>query len=282
LKSDSIPIFSPQGEYCGNVSGCASFKRIAVLETQFLKPTSVPRHRHEYPHFVLVLRGGFEFNAAGRSNSLSLGDVIFQEAGAVHSGQVFTDIGHGFAVELTENPDLHPPTGGIEGFSRRTRISSLLTQIYRESRIPDVAQQFAIEGLVLLVLATLLREGEPSASQPPQWISRATQLLEDSACENHTMDEFSRLLGVDQKEIVASFRRYLQCTPAEYQRTQRLEIARRYLAESSYSIARIAAEAGFCDQAYLCHEFKRAMNCTPSQYRALFRSRKLRTPSQTD
>jgi AraC family transcriptional regulator len=279
LKTSSTPIFSPQGEFCGSVSGCLSFDRISSLETQFSKPTAVPLHRHENPHFLLVLSGGFEVNAAGRRNSLALGDAIFQEAGVMHSGQVFTHVGHGFSVELTENENLHPPTGGIEGYARRTRISSLLTQIYRESRIQDAAQRFAIEGLVLLVLATLLREAEPAASQPPQWISRATQLLEDSACENRTMDELSRILGVAQKEIATSFRKYLQCTPAEYQRTQRLEVARRYLAESNYSIARIAAETGFCDQAYLCHEFKRVMSCTPSQYRALFQRRKLRTPS---
>jgi transcriptional regulator GlxA family with amidase domain len=82
---------------------------------------------------------------------------------------------------------------------------------------------------------------------------------------------------VGQNEILLSFRKYLGCTPAEYQRMQRLEVARRYLAESNYSIARVAAETGFCDQAYLCHEFKRVMNCTPFQYRALFRSRKSRT-----
>jgi AraC family transcriptional regulator len=240
----------------------------------------VPPHWHENPHFVLVLKGGFEFKAAGRANSLSVGEVIFQEAGAVHNGQVFTDAGHGFTLELMENRHLHPPTTGIEGFSRRNRISSLLTQIYRESRMQDTAGRFAIEGLALLVVANLLREGEPSPSQPPQWISRAKQLLEDAACENHTMDDLSRILGVNQREIAASFRKYLQCTPAEYQRTQRLEVARRYLAESNYSIARVAAETGFCDQAYLCHEFKRAMNCTPSQYRALFRTRKHRPPSR--
>jgi AraC family transcriptional regulator len=234
-------------------------------------------HRHEQPHFVLVLNGGFEFNAVGSSNSLALGEAIFQEADVGHRGKVFTPTGHGFSVELTEDHNPRPRRGGIERFSRRTRISSLLTQIYRESRIQDSAQRFAVEGLVLLLLATLLREAEPSASQPPQWISRATQLLEECACENHTMDDLSRILGVDQNEISAAFRKYLQCTPAEYQRTQRLEVARRYLAESSYCIARIAAETGFCDQAYFCHQFKRAMNCTPSQYRALFQPRKLQT-----
>jgi AraC-like DNA-binding protein len=133
----------------------------------------------------------------------------------------------------------------------------------------------AIEGLLLLVLAALLREAEPAAAGPPRWIHRATQLLRDSACENHTMDQLSRELGVNQKEISRCFRKYLQSTPSEYQKTQRLEMARNYLAESNFSIARVATETGFCDQAYFCHEFKRAMNCTPSQYRSLFQPRKV-------
>lgn len=271
MKTELAPVFSPQNDFACKVSGFLSFNRITLMETEFTKPTTVPRHRHEHPHFVLVLNGGFEFNAVGHNNSLSLGEAIFQEAGVVHNGQVFTNSGHGFCVEVTDSPHLHSPTGGIEDFSGSTRISSLLTQVYRESRIKDAARRFAIEGLVLLVIATLLREAEPSPSQPPHWIRRATEFLQDTACDNHTMDELSGILGVGQKEIAASFRKYLGCTPAEYQRARRIEVARRYLAESTYSIARVAAETGFCDQAYLCHEFKRVMNCTPSQYRALFR-----------
>lgn len=271
MKTELAPVFSPQNDFAGKVSGFLSFNRITLMETEFTKPTTVPRHRHEHPHFVLVLNGGFEFNAVGHNNSLSVGEAIFQEAGVVHNGQVFTNSGHGFCVGVTDSPNLHSPTGGIEDFSGSTRISSLLTQVYRESRIKDAARRFAIEGLVLLVIATLLREAELSPSQPPHWIRRATEFLQDTACDNHTMDELSGILGVGQKEIAASFRKYLGCTPAEYQRARRIEVARRYLAESTYSIARVAAETGFCDQAYLCHEFKRVMNCTPSQYRALFR-----------
>ncbi len=280
MSTGTTPIYSPEGEYCGRVSGYLSFERVSILETNFAKPTTVPRHCHEHPHFVLVLNGGFEVNAAGSRSALSPGDAIFHERDIVHSGQVFTNAGHGFCLELKGNQSLRSPKGGIEGFSRRTRISSLLTQVYRESRIRDGAQRFAIEGLILLVLASLLRETEPPAAHPPQWMSRATQLLRDSSRENRTMDELSRILGVDQREIAACFRKYLQCTPAEYQRAQRIEVARRYLAESNYSVARIAGEAGFCDQAYMCHEFKRAMNCTPSQYRALFRPRRLPAPSR--
>jgi len=123
------------------------------------------------------------------------------------------------------------------------------------------------------VQAALLREAEPAPAEPPQWIHRATELLRDSACQ--TMEELSCELCVDQKEISACFRKYLRCTPSEYQRTQQLEVARKYLVESNFSIARVANEAGFCDQAYFCHKFKRAMNCTPSQYRSAFQRRKV-------
>ena len=274
MPTNSFPIFSPQGELWGTVLGYQSYDQLFLMETRFTKPTVVPRHRHENPHFMLVLGGGFECDVAAAANHLSPGEAIFQEAGLLHRGRILTDVGCALVVEVTGRHELHPPSKGLERFSRQTRIPALLAQIYRESRIQDQAQCLAIEGLLLLVLAALLREAEPAAVGAPHWIDRATQLLRDSACENHTMDELSRELGVDQKEISACFRKYLQCTPSEYQRAQRLEIARKYLAESNFSIARVAAETGFCDQAYFCHEFKRAMNCTPSEYRSLFQRRK--------
>jgi hypothetical protein len=59
LPGNSIPIFSPQGELCGTVFGYQFYDQLFVMETRFAKPTVVPRHRHENPHFVLVLGGGF-------------------------------------------------------------------------------------------------------------------------------------------------------------------------------------------------------------------------------
>jgi len=101
LPANSIPIFSPQGELCGTVFGYQSYDRLFVMETRFAKPTAVPRHRHENPHFVLVLGGGFEFDVAGGAHELSPGEAIFQEAGLLHEGRVFTSAGRGFVVEVT-------------------------------------------------------------------------------------------------------------------------------------------------------------------------------------
>ena len=274
MPANSVPIFSPQGELWGTVLGYQSYDQLFLMETRFTKPTVVPRHRHANPHFMLVLGGGFETDVADAEHHLSPGEAIFHEAGLMHRGRILTDGGRALVVELTRRQELPAHSRGLECYSRHTRIPSLLAQIYRESRIQDQAQRLAIEGLLLLVLAALLREAEPAAAGAPQWIDRAAELLRDSACESHTMDELSRELGVDQKEISACFRKYLQCTPSEYQRTQRLEIARKYLADSNFSIARVASETGFCDQAYFCHEFKRTMNCTPSEYRSLFQRRK--------
>jgi len=274
---ESVPILSSQGDRCGQIVSRVAFDRIAVMETRFVKAAAVPRHHHEFPHFLHVLHGGFEVGvsagAASRTNALGFGDAIFHEAGEVHSGQVVTHGGRGFVVELNDCRDLHPPVRETDGYRRRTRISSLLTQIYRESRINDSAQRFAMEGLALLVMAALRREAEPCAAQPPAWMGRARQVLRDTACGTHTIADLSHALGVDGKEITIAFRKYLRCTPAEYQRTQRLEMACTLLATTNHAIGRIAADTGFCDQAYMCHEFKRTMNCTPTQYRTLMSKR---------
>lgn len=121
------------------------------------------------------------------------------------------------------------------------------------------------------LVAALMREAtDAAATQPPQWLKQARELLHDTSSEKHTMAALSALVGVDQKAIMRGFRRFLHTTPAEYQRSLRIDSARRSLAETSRSIAQVAADAGFCDQAYFTHQFKRAYDCSPAHYRRLF------------
>ncbi len=267
--------YAPHGDYCGRIFSRASFAGVATVETLFTSPTAVPRHRHEFPHLLLVIRGAFEVAVEGRRTELSTGDAIFHEPAQIHSGQVWSSGARGFTVELTAYPNLTRAIKGCAVYERRTNISALLAQLYRETQTEDLGREFAVEGLQLQVVAALMRQSAVRAAQPPRWLECAKQFLHDTPCERHTMAELSVVLGIDQKEIVSGFRKFLHATPAEYQRTLRIALARRALAETTCSIAQIAAETGFCDQAYFSNQFKRVLNCTPAQYRRLFRSPRL-------
>ena len=279
---NSISVFSPRGEYCGDVTARASFTGVSMVETRFARPTPVPRHRHEHAHLLLVVRGAFGICVKGRRTQLTHGEAIFHEPSEIHSGEVSSADARGFTVELTGHPNLAHLDSKGSSHGRRTKIATLLAQLYRETQIKDVAQSFAVEGLQLQLVAALMRDGAAgAATQPPPWLKQARDLLHDTSSENHTMAELSAVIGVDQKAIVRGFRKFLHTTPAEYQRSLRIDTARRSLAETSRPIAQVAADAGFCDQAYFTHQFKRACNCSPAQYRRLFGTTRSAKPERS-
>lgn len=57
------------------------------------------------------------------------------------------------------------------------------------------------------------------------------------------------------------------CTPKQYQLEQRLELARQYLKNSSYSIREIAELVGFNDEFYFSNWFKKRTGIPPREFR---------------
>ena len=78
----------------------------------------------------------------------------------------------------------------------------------------------------------------------------------------------ARELGYSSRHFIALFRRAVGLTPKHYQRVQRLHTLLRQLAGGgSPSLAALAADGGYADQAHLTREFRALAGITPSEYR---------------
>jgi AraC family transcriptional regulator len=69
--------------------------------------------------------------------------------------------------------------------------------------------------------------------------------------------------------LATAFRRHLLCTPGEYVRRLRIQLACRRLVAGS-PLCEIALDAGFAHQSHFCRVFKTATGMTPTAYRRLF------------
>ena len=67
-----------------------------------------------------------------------------------------------------------------------------------------------------------------------------------------------------------TFRKRFRCTPGEYQRRGRVDHAGRQLATTRRSLADIARDAGFADQAHFSRVFKVHTGLSPARFRATF------------
>jgi AraC family transcriptional regulator len=77
--------------------------------------------------------------------------------------------------------------------------------------------------------------------------------------------------GVHPVYLARVFRRHHRCTIAQYVRRRRLERALHELSTSRRSLAEIAIDTGFADQAHFSRAFKAHAGLTPGQFRKLAR-----------
>ncbi|WP_019631419.1 helix-turn-helix domain-containing protein [Actinomadura atramentaria] len=118
--------------------------------------------------------------------------------------------------------------------------------------------------------AALARHGDGAGRLRP--------MLDGLAGAARVQDAAERL-GCSRRHLGAAVRAELGVTPKEYQRLLRFEAARRGLAAGGADLARVAAEAGFADQAHFTREWRAMSGCTPAAWlRAEGRSRTFKTP----
>jgi AraC family transcriptional regulator len=138
----------------------------------------------------------------------------------------------------------------------------------------DTASQLAIEAAIIEVLVESARvrmRRQPGSA--PLWLRRIHDRLRDLGSGQTSLSALAELAGVHIGHLARSFRRHYGCSVGEYIRRLRIDAACAELSRGDKSIARIAAEAGFYDQAHFTNLFKARVGVTPGQFRALSRVR---------
>ncbi len=127
----------------------------------------------------------------------------------------------------------------------------------------DPAAALSVEGLVLELIGESSRR---ERSKAPRWLGDAREYIHAHWTERPTLADIARAGGVHASNLVRAFRAHFRCSPAEYMRGLRLEHAKHALATSDRTIADVALESGFYDQAHFTNAFRRRFGITPAQF----------------
>ncbi|MDR3428442.1 MULTISPECIES: AraC family transcriptional regulator [Silvimonas] len=103
-------------------------------------------------------------------------------------------------------------------------------------------------------------------------ISKALQFLAGQRGQRITLAQLAKVAGASPWHLVRLFRSELGMTPHAWLVDQQINQARQ-LVRNQQSLADVAAQVGFADQAHLQRVFKRHVAATPGQYRLIDRSR---------
>lgn len=121
-----------------------------------------------------------------------------------------------------------------------------------------------------LLSKTILNASEVSqdlSSGFPQSISEVISRIRRTPAQSITLNDMIKTTGFSRSKLIRIFKTATGEPPMAYLRRIRAEAALFRLQSTTHSVAEIAAECGFCDQAHLSHVMKTMLGHTPGSVR---------------
>lgn len=107
--------------------------------------------------------------------------------------------------------------------------------------------------------------GDPT-DDSPSTVRRAARIIEQHAREELSPADLARECGVTLRTLQYAFRRHLGCTPQDYLRRVRLDLARRSMRDgTSTSVSDAAASFGFFNPGRFASDYRQVFDENPRQ-----------------
>lgn len=171
-------------------------------------------------------------------------------------------IGSSEAVAALRRPVEVQDIGAIE-----TLAGLLVNEISNPSRHAVYAENLV--GSIVSGLLDIPQDYDRSAARKLTEAQMGQLLAHIDAQHGHrlTIAEMADGLGLPHSWFASAFKQTTGKTPLQWQIARRIELAQKMLLESDMTVAEIAAQLGFTDQAHLTKVFRQAAGDTPAAWR---------------
>ena len=255
----------------GPVTRTALTENFALSERYYGAHTEFALHAHRKSYLIITLDGRFFSTFDHQTEEFKPWTVTYHQAGISHRSHYAEGGAKVLYVELP--PDRIREFLGT-GASHLTHFSlqgGLLEwtarQLYKELNTPDHLSPIVMDGLVMQLLAHLVRRGVGHTQYLPPWLGTAAEMIRSRFTEPLALMDIAHVVNVHRVHLAREYRRYFHCTIGEHVRRLRVEYACEQLSKTERSIADIALAAGFSDQSHLTVSFKQLIGTSPSHYR---------------
>jgi AraC family transcriptional regulator len=247
-----------------------------VLDAVYTNGLTLPTHTHPRPALSFVARGGFRETTRRGVAVCSTGMLHIRPSEEPHANQF--DVA-GTRITIIDVP-LEPTFGdrrirrllGRAAVVRDGTVRTLAGQLQWELHHRDQASDLAIEGLVLAMLAQLIRattneRGDVQRQPVAARLERAREFIEAHFARALQLADVASVAGLHPSSFARAFKRRYDVTPWQYQRRRQIEWVKAELLRGDRPIAAIAHEAGFADHSHLTRAFHAAEGMPPSAVR---------------
>lgn len=262
-------------------AGGAAAEGIEIRDMVYRPRAAYPRHEHDYASLFVILSGRVQEQARRAPVDCAAGAVGYIPAGAAHRSAFGDAPAHGLTVVLKKDwlERVSGPGSGLgaltePGYAQNPLVSAAAFRLHAACRRPDSLRAIATEEVVLELLAWAtggMSGSDAPSPRAPGWLVKVTDLVRDSASAPLALTDLSEAVGRHPAHVCRAFRAAMGCSLTEYAQMIRVQQACALLRSGDRSVATIALETGFYDQAHFSRVFRRHVGVTPKGYRASFR-----------
>jgi AraC-like DNA-binding protein len=260
------------------VASRGSWGGIELLRARF-GGRAFERHRHATYAIGVTEVGVQEFDYRGRTERSLPGQVVVLHPDETHDGRAGAGAPFGYRILYVDPALIATATQDLTGRPSPLPFvadpvlddAALRSAVVGAFRLPP--EPLALDALVLRLAEGLIRHGARGHVQHPPGridhlaIERGRAFLEQRLAVVRS-EELEAITGLSRYEFARQFRTRHGTSPYRYSLARRLDHARRRLHRGA-SLADLALDAGFADQAHLTRAFKATFGLTPGRYARL-------------
>ena len=242
-----------------------------ITDATYARELVVAPHDHTHASWTAVVRGGFEEAFRGLAVKCEAGAIISKPPTATHANRYGLDGARALVIEIREP---HRALGRAAPLLGQVSLippkvsAGILARLWSELCTQASGWELAVHALLLEIgLLLYRRDFRVRRSCREHWLSRVADRLEMEFRRSPSLELLAVEAGVHPVYLCHVFRRKYGCSPGEYARRARLDVARRMLVETDTPIAGIAFACGFSDQSHLTRSFRTRYGMAPGQYR---------------
>jgi len=250
---------------------------LRLSERVYTPNLKTPKHSHKTHRIHIRLQGNSILTYENKSVTRLPWSAEFYCPEQNHANHYAPQTVRNLTVEFLPGHDFSSLRNWLEKPNHSFVIDNpvlrcLCPRIYDEFRQPDELSALAIEGLVMELVAWLLRDnvGNP-AGKPPRWLQQAEEFIRSRYTEHFTLADIAASVGIHPVHLARRFRMAHKCSIGEYVRQLRIEFAMEQMSKTNRSLSDLALAAGFSDQSHFSRTFRKLAGLTPRQFREISR-----------
>ena len=243
-----------------------------------------PEHTNTEIELVLIKKGQMRCSIDGEEFRAHSGDCYFVQPGQVHHEEILSKHLDIFTLRFAlldsrekSRPFItkcHPKQQCLRKFERKTSqlFEKILQLIWNEKRGTEREIEKAISDIINLIKKHIDEQSpgktpEKAMSRQHLLVRQAVDFIKQNTNKNVTVSQVADHCCICPCYLAHIFKDRMGIPPVQYILQQRIDQAKRLLADESLYVYEVANQLGYKDSFYFSRQFKKNTGLSPQAYR---------------